>query len=178
MNKYKGISRSVVLLVFFLSIASMYSQSWMKPVKPIQFSLPKLIVSDSIFLWGIDSLVLQSNCPTLKSYKQKGFFSLALEMNKHQEGLPLLSVEYSFRALNFPRGGIGYFIFKGYLFVVFGINPNNLFISTITQRKFVYKQSIGAPVATTDDNPEWIFSYQKGQLMLLKYCCPKSSGVR
>ena len=82
------LKRFIGLYTFFLffGIVTCQSQASIPKVEKIYKNIPELIIKDSLFLCGIDSLIFKSFCPEIKrkvfktfniiSQKRNGYFSL------------------------------------------------------------------------------------------------------
>ena len=69
------------ILFFFFGIVTCQSQACIPKVEKIYKNVPELIIKDSLFLCGIDSLIFKSICPEIKE-KELLNFSLLTVMRK------------------------------------------------------------------------------------------------
>ena len=86
------LKRFIGLYTFFLffGIVTCQSQASIPKVEKIYKNIPELIIKDSLFLCGIDSLIFKSFCPEIKrkvfktfniiSQKRNGYFSLIFSL--------------------------------------------------------------------------------------------------
>jgi len=156
----------ILLFAFLCTSLTLSSQTWIGPPILKIFTVPQLEITDSLFLKGIDSLIIKSDCPVLK--KQKGVFSMRLKKQKGVESSFLILTEYLPSTINSVIGDYGYFVFKGHLFLVSGENPNRIFTITPKKRKFSYKEERVTP---TKEFPTWAILYKKDSIVLSMRDC-------
>jgi len=165
MKNYKQ-CKIILLVVFLCTYLTLISQTWIGPPVLKAFTVAQLEIADSLFLKGIDSLIIKSDCPVLK--KQKGVFSMRLKKIEGVENSFLILTEYLPSTINSVIGDYGYFVFKGHLFLVSGENPNRMFTKTSNKRRFSYKEERITP---TQGFPTWAILYKKDSIVLSMRDC-------
>ena len=74
--------------------------------------------------------------------------------DKEYSGMKSLSISRSFYK-DFISNGYGFFYYKGYLFILYGLQLNNIFKKTDNTQTFSYKQT---PICIFDP-PRWLYCY-------------------
>ena len=120
----------------------------------VSYTLKELHVTDSLFLKNIDSLILQTNCPSIKEGTNK-YFLLLLKKSRDFDPCYIIHVElYKYPFVEYSD--LGYFYYKGYIFIVRGDEIESIFKRKKSNRTFSYMKG---EIPIIVDPPLWLFVY-------------------
>ena len=125
----------------------------------------ELIIKDSLFLCGIDSLIFKSICPEIKEKELKFFIIDSYEKKDSIYLSFCLASYFEYSGHNHLKG---YFKYKDYTFIWFGDIPQFLYTTSNKKKKFWYLK--GTPPIVSD-YASFMFIYTRGKLELTGMCC-------
>ena len=99
------------ILFFFFGIVTCQSQASIPKVEKIYKNVPELIIKDSLFLCGIDSLIFKSICPEIKEKELKFFIIDSYEKKDSIYLSFCLASYFEYSGHNHQKG---YFKYKDY----------------------------------------------------------------
>ena len=153
------------IFFFFFGIVTCQSQASIPKVEKIYKNIPELIIKDSLFLCGIDSLIFKSFCPEIKrkvfktfniiSQKRDGYFSLIFSLCPQFEYYERVALK-------------GYFKYKDYIFIWYGDIPQYLGDVSNKEKKIPY---VSQPSYMRTETTEFYFNYTFKKLSLTGLCC-------
>ena len=161
------LKRFIGLYTFFLffGIVTCQSQASIPKVEKIYKNVPELIIKDSLFLCGIDSLIFKSICPEIKEKELKFFIIDSYEKKDSIYLSFCLASYFEYSGHNHLKG---YFKYKDYTFIWFGDIPQFLYTTSNKKKKFGYLK--GTPPIVSD-YASFMFIYTRGKLELTGMCC-------
>jgi len=163
------------LYIFFsvICLYSVVSQSTnaqtIPKVEKVNILATSLIVKDSLFLRGLDSLIFNSICPEIKNPSGKlKIFNVYSKKNDKRDNSYTLNINLN-NTINIynEKDFKGCFDYNGYLFLWFYDIPKNLFSLSNQKRKLTYIK--GVPVS--GDFASFVFDYTDEKLTLTGICC-------
>ncbi|MCU6767582.1 hypothetical protein OCV73_01220 [Barnesiella propionica] len=155
----------ICLFCFFTGIPNLQSKVPVFKVERAYKYVPELIIKDSLFLLGIDSLIFNSFCPEIKRGKTK-IFDIYSEKRKNYFDL-IFSIAAEFQYYEYLNLG-GYFEYKNYLFIWYGPVPEYLCKISGNKKKLFYMKVV--PIIKSD-SAEFSFEYTQGKMELTGMCC-------
>ncbi|MBO1736167.1 MAG: hypothetical protein DBY16_08040 [Coprobacter sp.] len=157
----------IFLCVFYSSLGVLNTQSKI-PVPKLEKTykyLPELMIKDSVFLHGIDSLIFNSFCPEIKKREHKTFnIDCRKNENKYDLYFALLPTIQFHNESKLQ----GCFKYKNYLFIWYGEIPYRLWNISNNKRKLYYLKNL--PFIRSD-LAEFSFEYTQGKMELTGMCC-------
>lgn len=138
-------------------------------VERVDIFATNLIVKDSLFLSGLDSLIFNSVCPEIKEMNELKIFNVYSKKNNKQEDsyTLIISLDKTVQIYN-ENDFKGCFEYKDYLFLWFYDVPQQLFSLSNQKKKLTYLKGVPHIVS---DNAEFTFDYTEGGLTLTGICC-------
>ena len=161
------LKRFIGLYTFFLffGIVTCQSQASISKVEKIYKNVPELIIKDSLFLCGIDSLIFKSICPEIKEKELKFFIIDSYEKKDSIYLSFCLTSYFEYSGHNHLKG---YFKYKDYIFIWYGDIPQYLGDVSNKEKKIPY---VSQPFYMRTETTEFYFNYTFKKLSLTGLCC-------
>lgn len=154
----------IYILFFVLYSCKIQAQvvEWLNTtMETVQYDLPVLIVSDSVFLADLDSLLSEPNYPEIQDMDYK---YLHVYIDK-RDSMVQFEIELSKYPARKRKETIGFFCHNNRIFIISGAVPVGLFTKTIKKKHFKYRDYVQPSVEMLEDDlPTWIFNYENGRL--------------
>mgnify|MGYP001443615142 CR=1 FL=1 len=152
-------NRRIILKMIFVSLA--FTSQAQKdnifvppniPQKSYSFELNKLLIIDSVFIEGIDSVLFSKNCHYAELEDFKFWHDFHITFVKQDSSIYLVFIEL----WNFPlKKALGFLERNEYFYFLSGDIPPNIIFMSKSKRKFFYKNYF----PYTIDPPLWILIY-------------------
>ena len=159
----------IFLCVFYSSLGVLNTQSKI-PVPKLEKTykyLPELMIKDSVFLHGIDSLIFNSFCPQIKKGEYRIFNIYSQKRENYFDLIFMLTPEFGEnRRITFD----GCFEYKDYLFIWSGPVPEYLCTVSDNKKKLSYAEDVSRGMT---DPGTFSLSYSYGKMVLTGICCFK-----
>jgi len=157
----------------FFSVISIWGGTFAQSIPKVEKAnvfVSNLVIKDSLFLCGLDSLIFNSICSEIKNTNSNlKIFNVYSKKNDKEENSFTLNINLDSRIQIHNESNLkGYFNYKGYLFLWFNDIPPKLFYVSNQKRKLTYVKGvphIAVEVATFE------FDYTNGTLVLEEICC-------
>lgn len=158
-----------VISLYCIVYTSLNAQSISK-VEKVNVLATDLIVRDSLFLCGLDSLIFNSICPEIKDKRNRlKIFNVYSRKNNEQGNSYTLNVNLDdiIQIYN-EKDFRGCFDYNGYIFLWFYDIPLNLLSLSNQKRKLTYIK--GVP-HISNETAVFVFDYTNENLILTGICC-------
>ena len=149
------LKRFIGLYTFFLffGIVTCQSQASIPKVEKNYKNVPELIIKDSLFLCGIDSLIFKSFCPEIKRKVFKTFNIISQKRDEYFSLIFSLCPQFEY----YERVALkGYFKYKDYIFIWYGDIPQYLGDVSNKEKKIPY---VSQPSYMKTETTEFYFNY-------------------
>jgi len=128
-----------------------------------------LIIKDSLFLVGLDSLLFNSICQEVINQSKHKIFNVYSNKNDNQKNSFMLNINLDSKIqIHNENNFKGYFNYRGYLFLWFFDIPPKLFSISNQKRKLTYIK--GVP-HIANDTATFSFDYSNNILTFRGVCC-------
>jgi hypothetical protein len=157
--------------VFFLygNMFTVVNAQAIPKVEKIDIFVSNLIVKDSSFLHGLDTLIFNSICTEIKDISNLKIFNVYSKKNNQQEDSYRLIISLDARVQIYNENDIkGCFNYNGYLFLWFYDIPKELLDISNQKRKLTYIKGVPHSISSY---AEFTFYYIRGYLTLTGICC-------
>jgi hypothetical protein len=155
--------------LFLISITlSCYSQipSPRNEKKRAEYRVKELIMKDSIFLKSLDAFLFQDKCNSV-SENNGGFFTMKISERSCVNNYYVIEIEF-IKTPSIHKNALGYFIYKKYPFIIYGLIPLSLFSRTGNSKVFIIKR---VSIPDIEDFPYWKLKYEMNDLVLINFDC-------
>ena len=158
---------SLLILCFFTEIVHAQSSGYTPQAEDRYKYLPELMIKDSLFLQGIESLIFNSFCPQIKKGEYRIFNIYSQKRENYFDLIFMLTPEFGEnRRITFD----GCFEYKDYLFIWSGPVPEYLCTVSDNKKKLSYAEDVSRGMT---DPGTFSLSYSYGKMVLTGICCFK-----
>lgn len=132
----------------------------------VEYRVKEHIIKDSIFLKSLDPFLFQDKCSSITE-NHGGFFTIKISERSCINNYYVIEIEF-LKTPSIHKGALGYFIYKKYPFIIYGIAPHSLFSETTNSKLFVIERLI---IPDIEDFPYWKLKYEMNDLNLISFDC-------
>ena len=132
----------------------------------VEYRVKKFIIKYSIFLKGLDPFLFQEKCSTITK-NQGGFFTIKISEKSCTNNYYVIEIEF-LKTPSIHNSALGYFIYKKYPFIIYGVAPQTLFSLTKDSKLFVIKR---LTIPDIEDFPYWKLKYEMNDFILISFDC-------